>query len=130
MVDFNATQAAIRSGYSEKTAYSTGQRVLKTVEVQKYISEQMEKMHDKNTADAKEVLEYLTAVMRGQSDSNVLAFVGEGCQEAIKKKPDERERLRAAELLGKRYGLYTDKVDIDADVKLDVTVDYGDDDPE
>lgn len=44
----------------------------------------------------------------------------------IEKPPDEKERLKAAELLGKRYGLYTDKVDLDADAELHICIDYGD----
>jgi len=44
LIDCNATQAAIRAGYSAKTAYSVGQRMLKNVEVKKYIDEQFEKL--------------------------------------------------------------------------------------
>ena len=63
--------------------------------------------------------------MRGKSVSRVLAFVGDGCQRVIEKPPDEKERLKAAELLGKRYGLFTDKVDLDTDTELKITIDYG-----
>ena len=45
----------------------------------------------------------------------------------IQKAPDEKERLKAAELLGKRYGLYTEKVQQDLDMEMHITVDYGDD---
>lgn len=83
-------------------------------------------MHSKLTADAQEVVEYLSRVLRGQSRSHVLHFVGDGVQEIIEKPPDEKERLKAAELLGKRYGLYTDKVDLDADAELHICIDYGD----
>lgn len=127
LIDLNATQAAIRVGYSKKTAYSIGQRLLKNVEVQVYISEQLERIHSENTADTQEVMEYLTSVMRGKSLAHVLAFVGDGCQEVVEKPPDEREKLKAAELLGKRYGLYTDKVELDADTELRISIDYGDD---
>ena len=71
--------------------------------------------------------DYLTSVMRGESQSSVLCLIGDGMQETIEKRPDEKERLKAAELLGKRYGLYTDKVDIDADMELNISIDYGDD---
>ena len=70
----------------------------------------------KKTAEATEVIEYLTSVLRGQSEASVVVVegYGDGCSEAkiIKKPPDEKERLKAAELLGKRYGLFTDKVDV------------------
>ena len=70
-------------------------------------------------------MEYLTSVMRGKSSSHVLAFVGDGYQKVIQKPPDEKEKLKAAELLGKRYGLFTDKVELDADTELRISIDYG-----
>ena len=82
---------------------------------------------DKAIADATEVLKYLTSVLRGETESSVLSLCGDGCQEVVKKNPDEKERLKAAELLGKRYGLYTEKVDQNVDMELNITVDYGDD---
>ena len=77
-----------------------------------------------------EVLKYLTSVLRGESQSTeiVVEGTGDGCSEAraLKKEPSEKDRLRAAELLGKRYGLYTDKVETDVDMALTVNIDYGD----
>ena len=59
-------------------------------------------------------MEYLTSVMRGESESSVVVVegYGEGCSEAkiIEKPPDEKERLKAAELLGRHYAIFTDKV--------------------
>jgi phage terminase small subunit len=54
--------------------------------------------------------------------------VGEGCSEArtIQKEPSEKDRLKAAELLGKRYGLYTDRVEAEVDMELNINIDYGD----
>lgn len=116
LVDTNATQAAIRAGYSEKTAYSQGQRLLKNVEIQSYIEEQLEKVHNKNIADASEVMMYLTSVLRGESLSEIVIVegTGDGCSTArrIMKAPDEKDKTKAAELLGKRYGLYKDNMNI------------------
>ena len=126
LIDLNATQAAIRAGYSPRTAASIGQRLLRNVEIKTHISEQLERIHSENTADAREVMEYLTSVMRGTSSSHVLCLCGDGEQEVIEKPPDEKERLKAAELLGKRYSLFTDKVALDADdSSIHITVDYG-----
>ena len=69
-------------------------------------------------ASAEEVMQYLTSVVRGQSTSSVLSLCGDGCQEVIEKAPDEKERLKAAELLGKRYGLFTDKVNLEGAVPV------------
>ncbi len=76
-------------------------------------------------ADATEVLRYLTSVMRKESVSSVLARRVDGSEEVIEKPPDEKEALKAAELLGKRYGLYTEKVEQAVDMELNITVDYG-----
>lgn len=82
-------------------------------------------------ADQDEVLKYLTSVLRGESQSEeiVVEGIGDGCSEArtMQKAPSEKDRLKAAELLGKRYGLYTDRVETEVDMDLNITVDYGDD---
>ncbi len=115
IIGLNATKAAIRAGYSEKTAYSQGQRMLKNVEIKTYIEEQLEWLHNKKTADAQEVIEYLTSVLRGESEGEELVneFQGDGISKAVnvKKKPSEKDKLRAAELLGKRFGIFTDKIE-------------------
>lgn len=127
IVCLNAAQAAEAAGYSRRTARSIGQRLLTNVDIKTYIDAALARLQAENVADAQEVMEYLTSVMRGESQSSVLCLIGDGMQETIEKRPDEKERLKAAELLGKRYGLYTDKVDIDADMELNISIDYGDD---
>ena len=121
LIDTNATQAAIRAGYSEKTAYSIGQRLLKDVEVSAYIDERLTAMQSKSIANATEVMQYLTSVLRGESRSSVLSLCGDGCQEVIEKNPDEKEKLKAAELLAKRYGLLTDKLGIEGSIPIVIT---------
>lgn len=122
LIDCNATQAAIRAGYSPKTAKSIGQENLTKPDLKAYIDEQLERIHNENIADAEEVMEYLTSVMRGQSKASVVVVegYGDGCSGAkiIEKPPDEKERLKAAELLGKRHSLFTDKVDMGAAVPV------------
>ena len=113
LIDLNATQAAIRAGYSKKTAYSIGQENLNKPELKKRIDERMAEKEKALIADQDEVLKYLTAVLRGETKSSVLSMCGDGCQEVIEKNPDEKERLKAAELLGKRYGIYSEKVSVD-----------------
>ena len=125
LIDLNATQAAIRAGYSKKTAYSIGVENLKKPELKNYIEKLMAKKESELIADQDEVLKYLTSVMRGESQASVLARNGIGADEVIEKPPDEKERLKAAELLGRRYGLYTDK--IKADVALPVIISGADD---
>ena len=126
LVDLNATHAAIKAGYSEKTAKVQGSRLLTNANVKAYIAERMEEKESELIASQDEVLRYLTAVLRGDSESSVLARNMVGADEVITKPPDEKERLKAAELLGKRYSLFTDKVQQEVDMDLNITVDYGD----
>lgn len=130
LIDLNATQAAIRAGYSEKTAYRTGADNLRKPQIKKYIEQRMAEKEAELIADQDEVLKYLTSVLRGESQSTeiVVEGTGDGCSEArtIEKSPSEKDRLKAAELLGKRYGLYTEKIETDVDMELNINIDYGD----
>ena len=105
---------------NDMVAGSAANRLLKNVEVKTYISERLEELHDERTADAKEVIEYLTSVLRGQSKAEVVVVegTGEGCSEArlMDKTPDEKERLKAAELLGKYYALFTERTQAEGGV--------------
>ena len=130
LIDLNATQAAIRAGYSEKTAGVIASENLKKPYIQEYIEKRMAEKESNLIADQDEVLKYLTSVLRGESKSSVVVVESIGTMTAareMQKAPDEKERLRAAELLGKRYGLYTDRVETEVDMELNITVDYGDD---
>ncbi len=118
IIDCNATQAAIRAGYSKKTAYSIGQKLLKKVEVKNYIDELMVQLKSEAIANADEVLKYLTAVMRGEQKEETLRLVGEGVQVVAKIDVSAKDRLKAAELIGKRYGMFTDKVDLGGVAKV------------
>lgn len=118
LIDLNATQAAIRAGYSEKYAHTNTPKLLNNTTIKEYIAARMAEKSDELIASQDEVLKYLTAVMRGESTASVLARTASGADKVLEKPPDEKERLRAAELLGKRYGLYTEKVDLKETAKV------------
>lgn len=122
LIDCNATQSAIRAGYSKKTAYSVGQRMLKNVEVKKYIDEQFEKLKNDNIADTQEIMEYLTSVMRGEQKEQV-ALMYYGKQILEEKSASIKERLKAAELLGKRYGLFADRLEVESSAMVQIVDD-------
>lgn len=122
LISLNATQAAIKAGYSKKTANRIATENLSKLVIKEYIAQRMAEKESKLIADQDEVLKYLTSVLRGETESSVLSLCGDGYQEVIKKNPDEKERLKAAELLGKRYGLYTDKIEADIDTDLNITI--------
>lgn len=105
----NATQSAVEAGYSEKTAYSAGQRLLKNVEVQERLKELTGEIKNQKIADAREMQEHLTAILRGESDEEVIVVegCGDGVSEAVtkKKKPSQSDKIKAMQLLARMQGV-------------------------
>ncbi|QBX23592.1 terminase small subunit [Streptococcus phage Javan140] len=123
IISANATAAAIKAGYSKKTARSIGQENLTKPDIKAYIDERLEKLDSEKIADQKEVLQYLSSVMRGEQQEKTLISIGEFGQEIVDIDVGAKDRIKAAELLGKRYRLFTDKVEMD--VSSDVTINVG-----
>ena len=114
LIDLNGTRAyrTVYKSKTDRTAATRASNLLKKEDIAEYINKRLEEIHNEKTADIQEVMEYLTSVMRGTSKANVLALAGDGYQEVVAKPPDEKERLKAAELLGKRFGMFKESVDI------------------
>ena len=127
LISLNATQSAIKAGYTKKYANTNASKLLQNTTIKEYIEKRMAEKESELIANQDEVLKYLTSVMRGETQSEIVVVegCGDGCSEArtMQKAPDEKERLKAAELLGKRYGLYTEKIEagFDNDIKITVT---------
>lgn len=132
LIDLNATQAAIRAGYSEKNARNIASENLAKPNIREYVEDRLAEKEAALIAGQDEVLKYLTSVMRGETQSEIVVVegIGDGCSEAraMQKAPDEKERLKAAEMLGKAHMLFTDKVQQEIDMDLNITVDYGTED--
>lgn len=111
IISGNATQSAIKAGYSKKYAATNTDKLLKNTNIKNYIDEHLKELEDKAIAKQEEVLQYLTSVMRGEQTEQVLCGMCEGMQEKTLIEVGAKERIKAAELLGKRYGTWTDKVD-------------------
>lgn len=132
IISGNAEEAAVIAGYSKKYARGNAYKLVANSGIKSYIDKRLKELDDKQIAKQEEVLKYLTSVVRGESRSVVVVVEGEGdgvsSARLVNKPPDEKEKLKAAELLGKRYRLFTDKVELDADVdmELNIKVDYGD----
>lgn len=124
LIDCNAIEAAKRAGYKGETCRNAsrwidpGSTQKYNKEMHQYIQERLDEMQSKTIATAEEVMRYLTSVLRGKSKSSVLSLCGDGYQKVIEKNPDEKEKLKAAELLAKRYGLLTDKLGIEGVVPI------------
>jgi phage terminase small subunit len=114
LISLNATQAAIKAGYSKKYANTNANKLLQNTTISEFIAERMAEKEKDLIADQDEVLKYLTSVLRGETESEIVVVEGTGMGESsarkVQKAPDEKERLKAAELLGKRYGIFKDKV--------------------
>ena len=117
IISGNATDAAKKAGYSEKTAFTIATENLKKPYIKQYIDQRIKEIDDKKIAKQEEVLQYLTSVLRGESESAIVVVegCGDGYSEArtVKKTPDEKERLKAAELLGKRYRIFSEKSEVE-----------------
>lgn len=125
LVDLNATRAykkAYPKVKKDSVAASNGNRLLRNAKVKNYIDEQLKKIEDESIADAAEVMKYLTAVMRDEVTEEVVVVEGEGegCSSArvVRKHMSAKDRNKAAELLGKRYRLFTEKIEADVNATV------------
>lgn len=109
----NAYQSALNAGYSE--SYSKGNviKLLENVSVKAYIDERMKKLEEEAIADQAEVLKYLTRVLRDEEREEILVNVGNFEQEIQSMKVSTKDKIKAAELLGKRYGSWIEKQEVD-----------------
>ena len=122
----NATEAAIRAGYSKRTAKVIASDNLKKPIIKDYIAGIMAQKDAEQIAKQDEVLKFLTDVMRGNVVEKVPLGLGMGEQTLVKKDLDGKDRIKAAELLGKRYAMWTEKKDIDASVAVTIIDDLDD----
>lgn len=131
LLDFNATRAykvAYKSVKKDDTARANASRLLTKANIKAYIDKKVEEISSNKIADAKEVMEYLTSVLRGTEKEETLIGLGQGAQSITDIQVSAKDKIKAAELLGKRYSLFTDKVDIEGDIGLNLVIDYGEED--
>lgn len=128
LVDLNGTRAykvAYPSVKSNKTAGVNAARLLGNASVRAYLNDRLEQLHNEHTADVQEILEYLTAVMRGEEKEEKMAANALGEMEAYNVR-NQANQLKAAELLGKRFGLFTDKVNVSGSGVVQIVDDIPD----
>lgn len=146
--NYNATQAAINAGYSKKTAYAQAARLLKNVKVLEYKEKLLEELKKDSIASIEEILEYYTRVMRREEKESVVVTIKEKITGMVKnpetgkmeKRTIEKEKAeiveiptkisdanKAAEMLGKNFGIWTEKVKIDKEEPITFVEDLPDD---
>lgn len=113
LIDLNATQAAIRAGYSKRTADRIANQNLRKLEIQSRIKKMRDEYYDKTIMSAKEVEYLLSKAGRGELKEEVVVVesVGDGFSESkiIKKRLSAKDRIKALELMGKRHRLFEDQ---------------------
>lgn len=126
--DLNATRAykvAYPNVKKDEVAKASGSRLLTNVNLKSYIDTQLEALHNERTADVREIMEYLTSVLRGESTGEeiVTELIGDGMStaRAIEKHPSEKDKLKAAELLGKRFGMFKEKVEVNGSLEAETS---------
>ena len=96
----------------DSTASAGASRMLRNVKVKSYIEERLAELNSEKIADQEEILQYLTSVMRGEHREETLIGMGQGFQETTYMDVGAKDRIKAAELLGKRYSMWTDKQEL------------------
>lgn len=146
LIDLNATQAAIRAGYSPRTAEQAASRLLTIVKVSDEIAREMAERSKRTGINQDRVVKELAklafvniadvvdlenATVRISATDEDLA-----CIQSVKIKPSEfgtereiklYDKKASLELLGRHLGMFKDKLEVEADMDLNITVDYGDD---
>ena len=120
IISGNATQAAIKAGYSKKYTNTNANKLLQNTTIREYIDKIMAKYDDKKIAKQEEVLEYLTCILRGEQTEETLKGAGNGVQVIDDIEVSAKDRIKAAELLGKRYGIWTDRVSVDEPISITI----------
>ena len=150
LIDLNATQAAIRAGY-KKTEYTdtNANKLLENTRIREAIDKAMAERSKRTGINQDRVIQELARIAFVNPQNVISAEDGSvredateddlACIQAVKVKTmsgdkgysEEREvrlndKMKALELLGKHLGMFTDKVELDADLELNINIDYGD----
>lgn len=123
----NASEAVRLAGYSEKNVRQRGSKMLSKDYIQAYINELMEELKKETIADADEVMQLLTSIARGETKEENVVVDKAGNVSIVETRVKEKERVKALELLGKRYKLYTDKVEASVEGQVQVVFEGEDD---
>ena len=127
----NATEAYIKAGYKvskREIAEVEGCKLLRNPKVEAYLKDREKQIEEESIAKAEEVLAFLSASLRGEVLEEVVSTESiDGMVKPVilKKQLSAKDRIKAAELLGKRYALFTEKVDLEGNVGVTIIDDIG-----
>lgn len=123
IISGNATQAAIKAGYSQKTAQQMGAENLTKPVIKAAIDARNAEIQSEKIMDMTEVMERLSAMARGETMEETVTTKGDVVETA----PRNSDKLRAMELIGKRHGAWTDRKEVSGNLDIDIGVGEYDD---
>ena len=118
IISGNATQAAIKAGYSKKTARFVGAENLTKPNIKVELEKRNDEIKSQKTMDMQEVMERLAAIARGETVEQQVTNKGT----VVEIEPKTSDQIRAMELIGKRYGAWTDKKEVTGGLEINVGV--------
>ncbi len=115
-IDHNATRAAIAAGYSPKFASQKGHELTRLPEIARAIAENEKKKEEQAMMDGQQVLERLAVIVSAGMQEVPVIVQGEQVHDAegrpVFRPLDARSATRALELIGRHFGMFTDKVEV------------------
>lgn len=115
----NATESYAKAyECSYNTARTNGARLLAKANIKNYIDEVMSAKDESRIASQDEILQILTDIARGITEEEVVQFSQLGEELRTTRKPTIKDRMKASELLGKRYRMWVDKVEADVNQQV------------
>lgn len=149
LIDLNATQAAIRAGYSTLTAEQIGHQLLQKTSVSNEIAKAMAERSRRTGINQDRVVRELAriafvnpnniinsldaSIKEGATEDDLACIQSvkvkkstKGKQEIVEREVRLNDKMKALELLGKHLGMFVDKMELDTDVELNINIDYGD----
>ncbi len=125
IISGNATQAAIKAGYSKKTANRIATENLSKPVIKTAIDKRNAEIQSEKTMDMQEVMELLASIARGETTEETVTNKGDVIETATR----NSDKLKALELIGKRFGAWTDKKEISGNLDIEIGMgDYDDED--
>lgn len=124
----NATESARRAGYKGNNLNKVASENLAKLDIKNYIDEKIAEKDAERIAKQDEILAYLSSIMRGEHSEQTLRGIGEGAQTIDDIDVSAKDRIKAAELLGKRYAMWTENKNIDVQGSVMFVDDIGDGD--
>ena len=114
IISLNATQSYLKAypNVTEDTARTNGCKLLANTNIKKYIDKRLASKEDERIMKQDEILMLLTAIARGEATEQTLKGEGQGYQILVDKDISAKDRLKALELLGKRYGTFAENVNV------------------